>query len=377
MARSPFKPDFYPIALSPKPSAARTPEELYRSIFGVMPVIVQETPQQAPETFQVDPELARLSVALHLAPALRIWVIIRQCVREQSGSGWISRDALRQALKAQQIPYTDRHLRRVLVSGEGTFWNVTRQRIYMRSWTYVAVALTGAALQEHTGRPERNRPGAREMYVPVSGSLEQWEAQLYAAWFAYRNNPTISRSELCHLFKRDKTTLRRWEATRLVGCLTVRRNYAQCPNFEAFYRYIPHYATRYAAQVRWKGAPRKIARIRWQLPNTYQAGAIKQHHKKGQASKVRRRVNALPEIMPADERRGGWHRLYFDQPETLRKFVRRHPEAEARYVWRGENRYRHGIFEINESGFPLTHRLERARHTDEQEFFMVQEWRMP
>ena len=161
----------------------------------------------------------------------------------------------------------------------------------MRSWAHVAALLTEMALAAHIGRIERNRPGTREMYVPVAGSLEQWEAQLYAAWFAYRNNPTISRSELSHLFGRDKTTLRHWEQARLAGQLTVRHNYAQCPNVDEFFQHIPHYATSYTAWVRWKGAPRKIARIRWQLPNTYLVGAIKQHHKKGQASKVRRRVN--------------------------------------------------------------------------------------
>ena len=120
--------------------------------------------------------------------------------------------------------------------------------------------------------------------------------------------------------------------------------------------------------MRWQGKPRKIARIRWQLPNTYLVGAIKQHHQKGQAAKVRRRVNRVTETMPADERRGGWPRLYFDQAETLRQFVRKHPEAEARYVWRGENRVGQGIFEINASGFPLTHCLERAKPKDERAF---------
>ena len=206
--------------------------------------------------------------------------------------------------------------------------------------------------------------------MPVSGSLEAWEAQLYAAWLAYRNNPTISRSQLSDLFGRDATVLRRWEQTRLAGQLTVRHNYAQCPDHQAFYDHIPSHATSYVAWVRWEGKPQRVARVRWQLPNTYLVGAIKQHHKKGQAAKVRRRVNGVTETMPADERRGGWHRLYFDQAATLRRFVRKHPEAEARYVWRGENRCRHGIFEINASGFPLTHALERATPRDERAFLM-------
>ena len=320
---------------------------------------------------RVDPELGRLCVALHRAPELRLWVILRALVRDEGGSGWIERQALVEALTTHHIRCSARHLRRLLANGEGIFWNVTRERVYMRSWGYVAAALVGQARAARIGVIERNRPGAREMYVPVAGSLEQWEAQLYAAWLAYRNNPTISRSQISNLFGRNATILRRWEQTRLAGQVTVRHNFAQCPNAETFFEYIPHLATSFVAWVRWQGKPLRVARIRWQLANTYLVGRIKQHHRKGQAAKVRRRVNAVTD-MPANERRGGWHRLYFDHAGTLRQFVRQHPEADARYVWRGENRVGQGIFEINASGFPLTHCLERAKPRDERAYLLAQ-----
>ena len=358
--------------------AVKPPEAQYQALFGVQPMIAlqaSEPPAVAATDAQtmalrVDPELGRLCIALRWAGALRLWVVIRQSVREQGGAGWMARPALRDALGTYGVKCSARHLRRLLASGEGLFWNVTRERVYMRSWAYLAAQLTQQALVAHIGQAERNRLGSREMCMPVSGSLEAWEAQLYAAWLAYRNNPTISRSQLSDLFGRDATVLRRWERTRLAGQLTVRHNYAQCPDHQAFYDHIPSHATSYAAWVRWEGKPKRVARVRWQLPNTYQTGAIKQHHKKGQAAKVRRRVNIVTETMPADERRGGWHRLYFDQAATLRRFVRTHPETEGRYVWRGENRWRQGIFEINTSGFPLTHALERATPRDERAFLM-------
>ena len=206
-------------------SAAKPAEAQFQALFGVRPVIVAQPLITVSEVrsnaqtayFQVDPELGRLCVVLHRAPELRIWAVIRQYVREHDGSGWIDRPSLLDALKAQGIAYTSRHLRRILADGEGLFWNVTRERVYMRSWAHVAALLTNMALATHSGRIERNRPGTREMYVLVDGSLEQWEATLYAAWLAYRNNPTISRSELSHLFGRDKTTLRHWEQARLAG----------------------------------------------------------------------------------------------------------------------------------------------------------------
>jgi hypothetical protein len=361
---------------------AKPLEAQYQAIFGIQPVIAPAslTPAVANRTdgttthFRIDPELGRLAVALHCAAELRLWVVMRQYVRDHGGSGWIAREELVPLLKAQGIGYTARHVRRLLADGEGRFWNVAPQRVYMRSWAHLAAGLTQEAQHAKLGFSEHNQPGRREMYVPVAGSLEAWEAQLYAAWLAYRNNPTISRGMLSTLFGRDKTVLRRWEQTQLAGQVTVRHNFAQCPNHETFFQHIPQHATSYVAWVRWHGRPRQVVRVRWQLPNSYLVGAIRQHHKKGQAAKVRRRVNKAAETLPVDERRDGWHeRLYFDQAATLRQFVRKHPEVEARYVWRGENRLRAGIFEINASGFPLTHCMERAKPREERDYFLVQE----
>lgn len=362
-------------------SVVKPPEAQYAAIFGVQPSIGQQPRVRAVverttpsgRHLRIDPELGRLAIALHCAAELRIWVVLRQYVREQGGSGWIERSHLAQVLQAEGVRYTARHLRRLLGGGEEGFWNATRQRVYMRSWSHLAAHLTRLAEKTRCGESDHNQPGVREMYVTVEGSLEGWEAQLYAAWLAYRNNPTISRSQLSLLFGRDKTVLRRWEQTRLAGVVTVRPNFAQCPNHETFFEHIPQHALQYVAWVRGRGRPYKVIRIRWQLPNSYQVGSIKQHYKKGQASKVRRRVNQAADTLPVDERRDGWHeRLYFDQAATLRRFVRRHPEAEARYLWRGENRLRQGIFEINESGFPLTHPLERVRFKDEHAYWHEQ-----
>jgi hypothetical protein len=209
----------------------------------------------------------------------------------------------------------------------------------------------------------------RQVYVPIGGSHEQWEAHLYAAWHAYRENPTISRDELSRLFGRDVTTIRRWEKKRLSSVLRVRANFAQCPSWEAFHNIIPHHVIGYAAAVRFRGNIRRVVRHRWQLPNTY-FSSLSQHYRRGQASKVRRAVNYSLEL-PADFKRGGLPRLYHDTPERLRRQARKNPELPPRYVWRGENRHGHGIFEPNQNGFPMTHAKERLKPLDEMEYFML------
>ena len=74
-------------------SIAKPAEAQFQAIFGVRPMIVPQTLTPASDAildaqttdFRVDPELGRLCVVLHLAPALRIWVVIRQHVREHDG----------------------------------------------------------------------------------------------------------------------------------------------------------------------------------------------------------------------------------------------------------------------------------------------------
>ena len=157
------------IPLLPQPiSVAKPAAAQFQAIFGVRPMIIPQTLTPASDAildaqiayFQVDPELGRLCVVLHLAPALRIWVVIRQYVRDHEGSGWIDRSSLLDALKTQGIAYTSRHLRRVLASGEGLFWNTTRERVYMRSWVHAAALLTRMALATKVGRTRAQPTGS-------------------------------------------------------------------------------------------------------------------------------------------------------------------------------------------------------------------------
>lgn len=343
-----------------------TPESQFRTIFGVSPRVtpapvvapLATSPTSKTPSLRVDPEVGRLAIVLHVAPHLRLWLIGREIVRAGNGSGAVDTSEFRQAVASWGVKYSSRHLRRLLSAGNGVFWNLGRDRVYLRSWTFVARSLAQTAQRQRCGRLERNRPGRREVYVPGTGTSQQWEANLYAGWLLSRNNPTISRSELQALFGREKTTLLRWERENLVGTVTTRSNFAQCSDWQKFYDYVPAHAQSYTALVRFKGRIVRVNRIRWQLPNTYQINGLREHHRLGQALKVRKAVNAELSL-PATSRRGGLLKLYFDCPQDLRRLVRKAPDIGARYVWRGEDRQGQGTFEINENGIPETAAGER------------------
>lgn len=333
-----------------------------------------------PAAVRLDPELGRLAIGLKEAAALRLWALGRDLVRQGSGAGWISRADLSRALARTGVRVSSRHLRRLLNDGAGRFWNLHEQRIYLHSPAKVGIHLI--RLARATGALaliETNLPGVRDVYVPVGGPLAQWEANLYAAWLSHRGNPTIARDTLWTLFGRDPDTLRRWEREQLNGVVTVRRNDVQCAEDQQIaWDFIPAHAYYYLAHIYRGGRWLPQTRIRWRMANTYLVGAgYRQHPHGGQASKVRGALRREMEDQPADTRRSGAlrERLYFDKSDHLKHYRRTHgPNRRGRFLWRGENRHGHGIFERSEVGEYQTYPNERAHPRAERKWGIAQGW---
>jgi hypothetical protein len=335
-------------------------EATYQAIFGVVPEVLPETPLE----LRVEPEIGRICIGLNKASEYRLYIIARELTRSADGSGKVAKQALRGVLKRYGITYSREHFNRLLRAGNGAFWNLSQKHVYIRSYKSLASKLATLAPELFT----TNRPGVRDIYLSPAGSHEQWEAMLYAAWLAYRNNPTIARATLETLFRRSPDTLRRWEQTRLQTVVSVRANDVQCPHplheDDRYFDHIPEHSQPYVAQVHFQGQWQRVIRIRWRTSNTYQVSAIRQHHRRGQASKVRKAINDLFEL-PAADKRGGTHplRRYFDNAKHLKDYTAKHDSMG--YLWRGENRRGRGIFEINNKGFWFTHANERTRRSEE------------
>jgi hypothetical protein len=328
---------------------------------------------------RAEPEIGRLTIGLYRAAEYRVWIIGRDLTRRDTGSGKINKTALLTALDQLGIVYTRRHFNRLLKQGDGLFWVVYQQTIYLRSAPHVAQAVFAAA--ENRGlATETNLPGVRDVYVDMSGSLEAWEAQLYAGWIAYRgytHDLPISRATLSRLFHRTRQTIQRWENQRLHGIVTKQPNYAQCPDIERYYDYIPDHAQAYVARIVFKNRIQDIVRLFWQLPNTYHS-LIDTHPYKGQAARVRKAVNGEP---PVSKKRDGHYRRYFT-PEQLKC---RHRSLKFRmgrsgdvnqpvYVFLGQHRVtQKRMFEVTNSGFYFTSASERVAPQVEHAFFARQE----
>jgi hypothetical protein len=334
------------------------------------PIFAHIEPPQDEITIRVDPELGRLCIALFLAAIFRLWVIGRELTRKASGSGQVQRKALRESLSTYGVKMTREHFNRLLRSGEGTFWNINGDQIFIRSPRFVAWKVVKLAASKSADLVATNRPGVRDVYLSPAGSHEQWEAMIYAGWIAHRENPTIARETQEKLFGRSADTLRRWEQKRLQDILTVRENYAQCHVPENdWFDFIPDHARVYVANVLWNGHYSQIVRVYWRMSNTYLVKGIRQHHRRGQAAQVRKIVNFQLD-QPTTSRRGGLQRFkrYFDSAKGLRAHIKKH--GGIRYLWRGESKFKRGIFEPNENGFAVTRANERTSFRDEAHYFV-------
>jgi hypothetical protein len=339
-----------------------------------IPIPTQFVEQQ--QLIRVDPELDRLVLSLSCAAEFRLWIVGRDITRHENGSGIVSKQALRARIRASGVVYTPRHYNRLLAAGNGLFWHLNGSEIYLRSIVKVSRDLVQQA-DEVGLLLEDNLPGVREVYLDVSGSLEQWEGTMYAGWIAsrgYTKDLTISRETQAMLFNRDENTIRRWEKNWLENIVTKRENFAQCPDIDHYFPYLPEHAQAYVARVPWRGQVQEAVRLRWQLPNTYHA-AISHHPHKGQAAKVRRAVRA---VFPASEKRGGHLRRYLSSAEKLKRLYRSlkfrmgllGDVNQPVYVYMGvHHRTRAGMFEVTNTGFLFTHPNERLSPEQEQEAF--------
>lgn len=324
-------------------------------------ISTEPIPQPAPAcddvVVRLDPELGRLALGLGRAAELRLWAIARhRSTMQHDGRGWVTVEALKADLDPARA-YSKRHLRRLLRAGHGVFWQYSGQRVYLAGVQKLAGALARRSAAECPALIATNIPGRmKDVYLPVGGTHEQWEALIYAGWLAAKNDPTIARATLAALFNRTAETLGRWEQARLAGVVVVTPGYAQVMAGDTLDEdsgdqviYIPEGAKAYEDRA-------GVLHLRWQLPNTYRSH-IRQHNRKGQGRKVRQAVasslageplEVMAEGQPRNPRR------YYEDVKRLKAALRR-PGAGVRYLFVGRDERERNCWEpAASSPYPRT-----------------------
>ena len=196
------------VGLSHAPAPTRAATGQHRRCLSLSIVQYSEPDTPLPHNriqppLRTDPELGRVCVCLYQAAEFRLYVIARDLTRQAGGSGKVGRDRLRETLALYGIDLQQKALQPAIEGRRRAFLATDDQTpIHHQSRPFSGDP--GAKAPEYF---TTNRPGVRDVYLSPTGSLEQWEATIYAGWMTHRENPTISRAALEKLFNRSSDTL--------------------------------------------------------------------------------------------------------------------------------------------------------------------------
>lgn len=302
----------------------------------------RHTPDPDPIEIRIDPEIARLAVALRRDPELRLWMVLRH-VAGASG-GRLDADELYQRICRIVTDYTRRHFNRLLKSGAGTFWTIDGDR---QVWLWGGAAL-GKHLVELAG-PElvsSNPPGARDMFIPIGKNIQQFRAHCLGAWYAHRENPTLSRMTLEMLWGRDADTLRRWEDLIIASPnhqLFRRENTADLITNQNNAHLVPCALDNPSVRqgYTWDGRPL----VSWRIPNTYVVFGYRQAPKRGRGRQRRQAALDLLQQLPVIAGQSpalsgaGRKRIYWNDGKHLEAHNRRNDRPANALVFIGEDRH--------------------------------------
>lgn len=167
-------------------------------------------PREAAATaIPIDPELARLAIALKFDTALRLWCVLRVYA---NGRGWIATRDLAGALRRFNVDLDRGTRQKAVAAGEGIFWhrNAKLKRLRLIGYQKLALALVEMAMRIAPDAAATNRPGQQPVFIDVAGDALDFKAGCYAAWHGERRQG-ISRFTLTRLWQASVPTLLAWE----------------------------------------------------------------------------------------------------------------------------------------------------------------------
>lgn len=327
---------------------------------------VQQPPRPEPIEIRIDPEIARLAVAMRRDSELRLWMVLKFI--SGASSGYMGADGLYEQVCQVVRDYTRRHFNRLLAAGAGTFWNVDdRRRVFLWGGAALARNLVRLAPPQLVSS---NPPGARDMLIPVGNSIQEFRAHCLGAWYAHRENPTISRARLAALWGRDADTLRRWERLIVTSqrgkSLMVAHNYGQALVSQEQSAGIPSILDNPSIRHNFAWGGQSL--ITLQISNTYFVHGYRQAPARGRGWKRHQTALDLLEQLPMNAGQSPvWRgvgsrceRLYWETGKQLETHNRRADEPARAWVYIGQDRRGFRRWSLTE-GYPDTRPDDRAR----------------
>lgn len=300
---------------------------------------------------RLDLDTARMATALNDVSCFRVWCIGVDYNRVNSpGKQWLDGAFLSECVQRIITKYSRAYFVRLLMEGDGTYWNVDPNS--GRVWFYGAVKvnalLTKRALDAGLPHVVRTHaPGSKPHDIDLSGSIADFEARVYAAWI---DGQTIANETQEGLWNRTRPALYAW---RKRAGIQAEANYAQTDNKED--RRIPAAGT-YPVKVAVNG--RTALGIGWRKANTYHNPArVRQYGHRGQGRKIRDAVNAVlaehaPTLEQCAESLPAQRSQYWYEPAALKRSLRAHARNDwhSDYLYLGQTRNGKSKWELMQPG---------------------------
>lgn len=198
---------------APITSLPANPASIFVS--SVLPLVTDNAIREC-DTVELDPELARIFVALGYAAPLLLYSVARQRTSRTKGSGVFKHDDLLEEIKRRGVRTSKEVIRRHwLTKGDGVFWN-PRNNGKLGIVSYDKLCAKAVEMAIAAGKPElvsTNPPGTKFIHVPLAKTLKGWCGNVLAAWHYSRDGHThnISRYTLNKLWGTTTKTLLAWE----------------------------------------------------------------------------------------------------------------------------------------------------------------------
>lgn len=220
------------------------------------------SPASPPPTLTLQPDLALALLRCNQTAAGRVWLLLRRL--DIDGRGWVTLAEARAQLTAPDAVWRIcgwRQLRNLLRQGDGLFWQIAQNRLWLRATAKVA---HGLGLSHLTGKP---------VALPIQhllGRIGAVRAYLYAAFHSGRPARPIARATLTRLSGVSQSAQRQYEARCGVRSQAMfalgRRDDALEREATAWRRGRSLFKLTDTAG---RHGPRQAAYLAWRLPNSY------------------------------------------------------------------------------------------------------------
>lgn len=285
-------------------------EQSRKNHFDEGPQLPDHAGDRGPDVVRYNPTLARLSLALKLGPAYRLYVYLMHRTRARGGAN---------LYRLSDCPtgpgFSMARLRQLADQGENIYWKVARQD---QDWTLILISqattgITLASLASESGIMNPDETSFFTCFVSLDlllGNLRPLYAEFFAGWLTLRKNSRYRATwgVLEKLWGRSRSGLLAW--LNLAG---IQRDsnygYRDIGPAKPGYPQNGFITPDDGESATWLVVYQGRIYQYWQRGNTYQADPTNRVGSQGRSRQIREAVNAIPdqgqrEPAPYDKRCG-------------------------------------------------------------------------